>query len=82
MYADSSDEKILKVRVSTIVWWHHLNFKKLPEEKVRSEFYNTICSFEKILKAALYKIATVQPLTTHLRSKTNKKWWELEWKQG
>ena len=51
------------VSVSVLLYGHN----KMPGEKARRELHKnaTYCS-EQILKAAAYKTAAVQPLTSHL----------------
>ena len=52
--------------INTIVWMHHLYANKMKGEKVGWELYKNATCFEQILKATVYKTATVRPLTSHL----------------
>ena len=53
--------------VSITVWRHHLDSNKKHGEKARWELYkNTMCYFDQILEAAVFKTAVVQAHTSHL----------------
>ena len=72
--------------VTTAVWVHHMEAKKMHGDKSRLELYkNALCSSEQILKAAPYKTVVVRPLTSHLTnhsSMTNNTYWVLPDKSG
>ena len=61
------------VRVSTILWLHHLEFNETHGEKYKWELYedDAYC-FIQILEAVLYKTTAVQLLTSYLTNHPSK----------
>ena len=52
---------------------HHLDFNEMLRQKARWELYkDSAYCFEKIQKTAPYKIAFVQPITSHLTNHSSK----------
>ena len=61
------------VAVTTIVWLHHLDSKKMIKEKARWVLNkDTECYFKQILEAAPFKTVPVWPLISHLVNHASK----------
>ncbi len=59
--------------VSTIVWLHQWNSKKMLIKKVVWKLPKAaVCCSEQILEAAPHKTTAIQPLTSHLTDHLNK----------
>ena len=59
--------------ISTTIWWHHLNFNKMPGENTWRELNKAAaCSFEQIQEVAPFKTAAVRSLASYLTNHSRK----------